>query len=320
MKNSGDRAELIFRTGPLETKEEILAAWAFANMSDNGLPRFENDKRKEEIQSAAESLGLNLESEYVERSAKLFEAGEYPDKGMTVSEADLNAIAAATENNLPLPILLEHTRGPLSFGALGKVWLKGKELFGKLVFPKPAWDLIQSCGAGKLSIGLRRDGGGISEISLVTAPRVASAAIFSRTGADLQKELGTEAHTMPENIGENSFSSRIEELEDRVKRLAVEDTLKRLKTAGKVVPAAEEFARAILSMDRAQVVNFAGSESETSAAELFIKFLDAQPRAVEFSELASASANRISDYSEADKKFFSRLGVTAEQVASRNAR
>ncbi len=318
MKNESKQQEIDFGLSTLETKEEILAAWAFVNMSDNPLPRAEIEKRKEDILQAASLFGLELEPEHVERNAKLFEAGEYPDKGVSISETDLAAIAAVTGKNLPLPIRLEHIKGPISFGALGKVWAKGKELFGRLVFPKPAWELVRTCGAGKLSIALRRDGGGISEISMVTAPRVADAAVFSRFGEELQLELGTERVDSPHSQADSVFSAKIEELERALREKSAKDTLHRLKAAGKIVPASEEYAKALLLIDEKTAVKFSGSEMEASPAELFIQFLECQPKVVEFSELARVSVEKPSTFSEDDERLFRKLGITGDQVIARN--
>ncbi|MGQ9581344.1 MAG: hypothetical protein ACUVT8_10440, partial [Armatimonadota bacterium] len=118
----------------------------------------------------------------VEREAKLLEAGNYPDRGIEITEDDLDLIA---RNTSEAPIRIEHTDTPFD-GALGflrQVYRRGRELFGRLQFTRAAWELIRSAGACRLSVGLKRDKSGIVEVSLVRQPRVADAAVFSGTNS-----------------------------------------------------------------------------------------------------------------------------------------
>lgn len=123
--------------------------------------------------------------ELIERDALLFRAGEYPDRGLTVTEADLDRLVAGTTAGVPIKI--EHADTPLD-GALGfikGIYRKGTELFGKLSITKPAWDLMESSGAKNLSVGFLRDFSTLTEVSIVRKPRVAGAAIFADTETEL---------------------------------------------------------------------------------------------------------------------------------------
>lgn len=114
----------------------------------------------------------------VRRHAKLFEAGDYPDKGVEVTEDDLDKIIAT---HTSVPIKIEHSESIFD-GALGVVeglYRKGKELFGFMNFPDVAWDLISTTKHRSLSCGIKKDKSGLSEVSLVTNPRVADAQVFT---------------------------------------------------------------------------------------------------------------------------------------------
>lgn len=121
------------------------------------------------------------DEEYITRTAKLFEAGDYPDKGINVTEADIGKTVSSFTD--PVDIKIEHIDTPLD-GAMGQVstiFRHGKELFGKVRFPKTVWSLIKKSGATKLSVGLDRRTMSLREVSLTKKPRISEAAIFSVT-------------------------------------------------------------------------------------------------------------------------------------------
>ena len=55
-------------------------------------------------------------ADWVRRRAKLFEAGDYPDKGVTVAPETLQALANGFSQ--PVPVLVEHAESPLQLGFL----------------------------------------------------------------------------------------------------------------------------------------------------------------------------------------------------------
>jgi hypothetical protein len=86
-----------------------------------------------------------------------------------------------------------------------------------------------------------------------------------------------------------------------------------LKRAGKLVPAAEVFARAILESGDSSVITFGGTE--TPISQVFLWFLDSQPKVIEFAELAAAGEDAPDE-----PEVFARLGVTTRQVERYRAR
>jgi hypothetical protein len=117
---------------------------------------------------------------YVERECLLFEAGDYPDRGVDVTEDDLRQIAANTDSDVPVRV--EHLSQSPFDGALGVVTgihAVGRRLFGTLRQPVEAWRFVQRAGAKSLSIALDIASKKIAEVSFVCSPRVASAQVFS---------------------------------------------------------------------------------------------------------------------------------------------
>ena len=261
----------------------------------------------------------------IERDAKLFEAGEYPDRGIEITEEDLDRFAGTTAD---VPVRIEHTATPFdgAIGFLKSVYRKGRELFGKLAFNSEAWELIRAANAKRLSVAIRKDKSAIAEVSLVREPRIADAAVFSAEEVvsldevDLSLETSV-AFADEDAVSEDkpSFSDGAGEPDPEVIRLQreldekqAESRIDELKRAGKLAPAAEVFARAILTAEDSSVITFADEERPIS--EVFLAFLDAQPKVIEFSELATASAGTD------EPEIFARLGVTSEQVEKHRGR
>lgn len=237
----------------------------------------------------------------IEREAKLFEAGSYPDRGIEISEEDLDRIIEGTSE---APIRIEHTGTPFdgALGVLKSVYRKGKELFGKLSFTAAAWELVKSANAKRLSVAIRKDKSGIAEVSLVREPRIADAAVFGEVSMIFGEiELPAE---------EQVFSSANPEVVRLQRELAEHETermLDELKRAGKIVPASEVFARAILRSDESSTITF--GDRATPIAEVFRWFMESQPKVIEFSELASANGGDSDE-----PEIFAKLGVTSSLV------
>jgi|GEM_PF-2713039 len=113
----------------------------------------------------------------IERTAKLFEAGEYKDKGISVTESDIDALVAGFKE---IPVKIEHSETPFDgfLGGCTKIWRKGADLMGSIGFSPEAWSLVDKADARKLSIGIKKDLSELTEVSLVKTPRVAGAAVF----------------------------------------------------------------------------------------------------------------------------------------------
>jgi len=231
----------------------------------------------------------------VERTARIFQAGSYPDRGLTIGPGDLDAIAGAFSS--PAPVLVEHLEGPLRLGWLKRVWREGPSLFGRLVFSRAAWELMRECGARALSLGLDRETLRIREVSLVSRPRVAGAQVFSerivRAGEfQLDDEEETETLTekasgtvRPAPAGETGRDAA--GLRERLRLSEAQQELKRFIEEGKVSPGASAHALAILCSDSPKAVCFADG-TRSSAAQAFRQFLEAQPPVVLFGETAPA--------------------------------
>ncbi len=230
----------------------------------------------------------------IEREAKLFEAGSYPDRGIEITEEDLDRIIA---NTADAPLRIEHSATPFdgALGVLRSVYRKGRELFGKLCFTKAAWELVKAANAKRLSVAILKDKSGISEVSLVREPRIADATVFGDSEAfRLDTELSADFSGVDEVLRR--------ELADKDAQILVDQ----LKRDGKIAPAAEVFAKAILRSEDSSTITFA--ERPTPISTVFKWFLESQPKVIEFSELAPA------DGEVEEPELFTKLGVSSNLV------
>lgn len=125
--------------------------------------------------------GLGLFSDdghqYIIRTGKLFEAGDYPDKNFSMTESDLDE---AVRSFTPVQIDIEHSASVFD-GKLGEVvGLEriGRELHGKVRVPR--W--LHNLFIGKeLPVSATWDRGSkrLRKLALTTTPRITDAAIFS---------------------------------------------------------------------------------------------------------------------------------------------
>lgn len=114
----------------------------------------------------------------VKKFAKLFQAGSYDDKGIEVKAEDLDLIA---KNFKAIPIKVEHTDTVFDgkMGSVTGVFADNGTLYGALEFDEDIWKALNKIEANKLSIGLKKDLSGLTEVSVVKKPRVADARVFS---------------------------------------------------------------------------------------------------------------------------------------------
>lgn len=248
-----------------------------------------------------------MTNQTIEREAKLFEAGSYPDRGIEITEEDLDRIIA---NASEAPIRIEHTATPFdgALGVLKSVYRKGRELFGRLSFTKAAWELVNSANARRLSVAIKKDKSGIAEVSLVREPRIADAAVFSEGDT---VRLDSAELTLATEFTETDETAKLRrQLIDR----EVDTCIDNLKRQGKLVPAAEVFARAILRTGDTSLITF--GDHPTPVSEVFKWFLDSQPKVIEFAETAPADPTE----SENEPEVFAKLGVTSQQVERHRGR
>jgi hypothetical protein len=170
---------------------------------------------------------------WIERRAKLFEAGEYPDKGIAVSPAQVAALAATFHS--PVPVWIEHAESPLELGYLTAVAADGDELFGTLMFSPEAHALLEKSAAKSLSVGLAPDLSAIREVSLVRNPRVASAQIFSSESIRFDREF---AATIDYRAAYEALCAQNQARES-------EAELRQWMQQGRLTPAQLPFARAL---------------------------------------------------------------------------
>lgn len=239
---------------------------------------------------------LGTHATWVDRRAKLFEAGDYPDKGVKVTREDLLRLAESFD--LPVPVLIEHAMTPLEIGFLTEVDAVGDELFGTLSLSEEADALIERSGAKQLSLGLSADLAEIREVSLVRNPRVESARMF---GSDLQ--FWAELDATP-------WRARFEALEAKSRQDEARRQVSEWIKAGKLLPSQVAFAEAILLFDGS--VRFDG-ESKPLAA-IFRDFVGRQPSHGLFAELApggggSSEALFLPEEAEFYRKHFPDVGL-----------
>lgn len=216
---------------------------------------------------------FDADIEWVDRRAKLFEAGEYPDKGLSVTPEQIAEIASCFD--LPVPVWIEHAESPLELGYLTNVEASGGELFGTIALTKEADALIERSDARSLSVGLSSDLKQIREVSIVRHPRVASARLFA-TNLTFAGEL--EESDQPWKVRYRSLERRIaqEEADRKVASYVRE---------GRMTPAEAEFARPLLAAS--DTIEF--GEDRRSVAELVMAMFERRVPHGLFKEYAAVS-------------------------------
>ncbi|MBV9850086.1 MAG: hypothetical protein JO250_10475 [Armatimonadetes bacterium] len=208
-----------------------------------------------------------------EREARLLVAGDYPGKNLTVTEADLDALAANFRG--PVPVKVEHVDSPLDpLGLVQEVWRQGRgksaELRGRVSFPAEMAAFLARRGAEKLSVGLL--GGPVwrlLEASLTLRPHVPTATLLSE-----EPPPG-----LPLRLGEGMEAELI-----RLRRERLEGQVAALKASGRLAPAAEPLARALLGAPA--VVTLSEGGPAEGVGDVFRRFLEAQPPVIPFGERA----------------------------------
>ncbi|MCX7800057.1 MAG: hypothetical protein N2109_06895 [Fimbriimonadales bacterium] len=230
---------------------------------------------------------------WVERRAKLFEAGEYPDKGLSVTAQDLASLAERFEG--PVPVLIEHAESPLHLGELASVEAVGGELFGTVRLTEEADRLARRSGASSLSVALSPDLSRILEVSLVRHPRVPDARLFGQ---------GPVFHA--------AWPGQPLSPESRA-------LLDELQRGGRLAPAQRPFAEALLACS--QKVAFDGSAVPVAA--LVRALLERQPPSALLAEVAPARASDESHLLLPEEEAFYRRyfpDVDLAEIARRRSR
>ncbi|GBC94269.1 hypothetical protein HRbin16_00050 [bacterium HR16] len=218
----------------------------------------------------------------VEREAKLFEAGSYPDKGLEVGEEQLQSLVEGF--TAPVPLMVEHLSQGWQIGELKRLWRRGKELFGRLTLLPEAEALLKRLGIRGISVAVTPDLKRIVEVSVTATPRVADARLLSAGAVAFSGEiLLTEVTALEQDM--EALRRRAEAAEFALRERQVEETLQRWLRQGKLTPATREMAKTLL-LQGTQAVTFAGGSA--SVAEVFARFVEALPPTVRFGEIAPA--------------------------------
>ncbi|OYT71176.1 MAG: hypothetical protein CFK49_11400 [Armatimonadetes bacterium JP3_11] len=211
-------------------------------------------------------------AEWVFRDAKLIEAGIYPDKGVTITEAHLEGLVRTFR--APVPILVEHRPSPLLLGWLVRVWRQGDALFGRLALFPEADMLLRRLRLRGLSVGLSRGVRRLLEVSVTASPRIPGAHLF-HAAPEPQEVIRLERDELREWATEMShqemLESRIRELEAELRRREVREQVQQWSLRGQLPHALAPLAEAILLQGDAPV-QFSGTT--TTVAELFRQFVN----------------------------------------------
>jgi len=278
---------------------------------------------------------LNPGYRWVDRPAKLFEAGEYADKGLTVTQDHL--LGLEQNFDLPVPVLIEHSDSPLQLGYLTNVQARGDELFGTVTLTQEANDLIEQSGARALSLGLTPDLSQICEVSLVRSPRVRGAQLFAgsvrmfgalhdapngdapMSGDTDESEREADADETSA-FGEAMWRERYDALRAEFDQATSEAQVNSYLRSGKLCPAQVPYALALLQSSG--VVTFDG-ESRT-VPHLVRALLDRQPQLSLFAQLAPDAletdepAALLPEEAEFYRKHFP--GLSLSEIAERKRR
>ena len=229
----------------------------------------------------------------MEREAKIFESGNYEDKGISVSEEDLQKYV---NNFKPCPVKLEHADTAFDgvLGTLKKIYKKGKELFGIIDFSEEAWNLIEKAHAKKLSISLNPDNYSISEISIVQNPRVEDARVFAFALDFLEENLTDYEILKKEN----------QKLKYALSNIEAEKLAEKFFSEGKLTPATKNIAIELFKCD--SLVRF--GENNIPVTNLFEAFLEKLPKQIPFGELEKPVSSE-SKFSDEQIEYAHKLGV-----------
>jgi hypothetical protein len=227
------------------------------------------------IEPATGEFSTNADADAIEREALLMEAGEYPDKGVTITEDSLQQMA---ESGVGAPVIVEH-RPTLVLGWISELWRKGKQLWGKLRLKPHANQLIEESGVRGLSVGLARTESGfqLREVSLTATPRVANAQLFGTEPPQLYivctneprgdnamearnitveqqpnvEQLRAELKAAQEHAAQlearvKEMAQQLEFAQSQLVRHAVQRIVEKYQREGKLTPAAAERATQLL--------------------------------------------------------------------------
>jgi len=230
---------------------------------------------------------------WVDRNAKLFEVGEYSDKGLNVQSGDLLRLASSLD--APVPVWIEHTESPLEMGYLTDIQAAGSELFGILSLTPEADRVLETSGAKSLSLSVSKSLDRIYEVSIVGKPRIESARLFCHDFTDTQ---------------DDEWKAEAMQLRKAMQTQRIEKYVDELLHAGKLPPVQREPAIVLM-----ELACRAGIEEQTAS------FLDSSPSTIAFGELVRQPLKRP-DLPLDEAEFYSRHFPNLElaEIAKRRNR
>lgn len=213
-------------------------------------------------------LPVALAAGQTDRDAELLRVGNFPDKKLNVTEADLDDIVASFSADV-VPIKLEHVSTCLDpFGLVKKIWRDGKRLMATIGFDPDAAPLLANRPVKRLSVGLDRDTTtkklSLAEVSLVLKPRLSTAAL----------------------LNDGDQADRLAALEAKLTAQDVDAKILSLKRSGKLVRAMEPMARALLAADDGAQITMSDG-SALGVADAALRLLQSLPRLISFAETAA---------------------------------
>lgn len=283
----------------------------------------------------------------VEVEATVFKAGEFPDKGLVVTEDDLERLARSADE---VPIFVEHKESPVRLGWAERFRREGKYLKATLNFFKNAYTWLRQIGVNGLSVAVSPQLDRLYEVSVVGSPRVNDAFFASNEderelltveGGEVEfpsdpppipetnnkdkEEFGMEEQVskLTEKLAllENELKekekeleaekARRERLEFAIKKKDIEARLDSLIAKGKLPPALRE---PILEMGVASVLKF--SEDEKNPFDDLLNAFDSLPAIVSMGEgEAKRMGNGEGKLSSEEESFLRKMGYTDEEIA-----
>ena len=189
----------------------------------------------------------------VKRVARLFRAGDYPDRDARITVADLDAVvsrfdAERDQNFAPVPVRIEHTETALDpLGEVLEIHRRDAELWGTLSLAPCIAAHLRLTGAKHVSVTLSRQTGEpsyrLAEVSVVRDPVIQDAGFvdgeeytFAETPVAKPVTNADCAEAERRNFARSS-DGRCDALFDRFRR------------AGKLTPAMETVLRPLLTTD-----------------------------------------------------------------------
>lgn len=97
-------------------------------------------------------------------------------------------------------------------------------------------------------------------------------------------------------MAEEAKEAEIGRLSAKLTALEVDSQIMALKAQGRVVPATEPMARALLSVPPSSLITLAEGENPVPVSQAFLSYLQAQPPVIEFQETAGGESGKRSHH------------------------